>query len=218
MTDDPRRLLRSLAPFPPELPGFDPAAAPAEPVGLFLDWFRAAAGSGVPGPHAAVLSTGDAGGRVSARVLILKDVDADGWHVATPSTGAAGVAMGENPHAALPFFWPAVGRQVKVTGRVVQASRDVSAADFRGRPPAARVAGLLHRPGEELADDAEFAAARDDAQARLAEDPDAIADDWRVWTLAADTVEFWQASHNRAHVRREYRRDGDGWRRRRLWP
>lgn len=219
MADDARALLRSLGPFPADLPAFDPESAPAEPVGLFIDWLREAADASVLAPHAAVLSTGDAAGRVSARVLILKDVDADGWRIATPSTGAAGTAMREHPHAALTFFWPAVGRQVKVTGRVVEATREASAADFRARPPAARVAGLVHRPGEPLADDAAYAAARMEAEARLAADPGTVADDWRVWTIAPDTVEFWQASHDRAHIRLEYRRgDAGAWSRRRLWP
>jgi pyridoxamine 5'-phosphate oxidase len=76
-----RKLLRSQRVFPDEMPGFDPQAAPDDPVTLFLRWLEAAIQAGVPTPHAMTLTTADERGQPSSRVLICKDVDTEGhWY------------------------------------------------------------------------------------------------------------------------------------------
>jgi pyridoxamine 5'-phosphate oxidase len=85
-----RDLLRGLPVFGRPLPAFDPESAPGEPSALFLSWLHAAIDAGVSEPHAMTLSTVDAEGRPDARVLILKDVDADGWQFATATVSAKG--------------------------------------------------------------------------------------------------------------------------------
>ena len=69
-----REVLRGLPVFDVDLPGFDADHVPGDPVSLFLDWFASAVATGVHEPHAMTLSTADAAGRPSARVLICKDV------------------------------------------------------------------------------------------------------------------------------------------------
>lgn len=64
----------------------------------------------------------------------------------------------------------------------------------------------------------EYAAARAAAHARIAEQPDIVPDSWALWRIVPGTVEFWQASHDRAHTRLRYRRDAGTWVRERLWP
>src|SRR5690606_39490797 len=94
-------------------------AAPGEPSALFLDWLGHAIDAGLPAAHAATQSTADASGRVDARTLLLKDVDGDGWVFATRADSPKGVALAQNPNAALTFFWREHGRQVRVRGPVV---------------------------------------------------------------------------------------------------
>lgn len=67
--------------------------------------------AGVPEPHAMTLSTVDAGGP-DARVLLLKDVDENGWYFAANSASPKGRRMTRNAEVALSFYWPTVGRQV----------------------------------------------------------------------------------------------------------
>ena len=83
MSESFRQLLRALPDFPEVLPDFDPAAAPADPAELFRLWLAEALAAGVPQPNACSLATADAQGRPSSRMLILKDIDDDGWHFAT---------------------------------------------------------------------------------------------------------------------------------------
>ncbi|NQX26925.1 pyridoxamine 5'-phosphate oxidase [Microbacteriaceae bacterium VKM Ac-2854] len=213
-----RDWLRSVPVFPPEVPDFDPDHGPADPLDLFTAWLEQAAEAGQLAPHAAVLSTADADGRVGARVLILKDADRRGWSFATHATSPKGHALAANPQAALTFFWPNVGRQVRVEGSIDRASRDESAADFSARPETSRAATLVGRQSEPLGSGAEYEAALAAAQQRLEQEPDAIDAAWSVYTLVPSRIEFWQAAHRRAHLRLEYRPRPNGWARTRLWP
>ncbi|MGN6274205.1 MAG: pyridoxine/pyridoxamine 5'-phosphate oxidase [Protaetiibacter sp.] len=217
MSDELRARLRALASFPTELPQFDPDAAPAAPDTLFLEWLDHAVRAGLPSPHAATLATTDASGP-SARVLILKDAGEQGWQIATPADSRPGQAMTASGRAALSFFWPALGRQVRVEGEVRRAPDAEAAADFLARPTDARATALVGRPRPVLGGDAEYAAARAEALTRVGEHADTVPESWALWCIVPGTVEFWQAAHDRAHVRLRYRAESGEWVRERLWP
>ncbi|MDM7990290.1 pyridoxamine 5'-phosphate oxidase family protein [Arthrobacter sp. zg-Y877] len=135
MNDSFRARLRALPDFPEDLPSFDPAAAPGDPVELFRLWLEGALAAGVRQPHAFSLATADAGGRVSSRMLILKDIDDDGgWQFATSRASRKGGELAQNPNAAMNFYWPELGRQIRVAGDVVHLSAEASAADWDARP------------------------------------------------------------------------------------
>jgi pyridoxamine 5'-phosphate oxidase len=105
--------LRHWSSFPAELPSFDTNEVPSAPHELLLTWLEEA-GEQVLAPHAVTLSTVDSEGAPDARVVILKDVDESGFFVASSAQSPKGRQLQANPQAALTFFWPALGRQVRV--------------------------------------------------------------------------------------------------------
>lgn len=214
-----RERLRALPAFArPGLPTFDPDAAPSTPHDLFVDWAEQAIDAGLLAPQAATLSTADAAGHVHARTLVLKDVTGDGWWFASQSTGPKGRDLAANPHAALTFFWPELGRQVKVTGSAAPAGPETSRADFLARPDASRAAGLVNRQSEPLGSVEEYQQAFDEALRAVTADPELVAPDWAAYVLAPTEVEFWQAPDEGPHVRLLYRADADGWTKGLMWP
>ncbi len=136
---------------------------------------EAAIGAGALEPHVMTLSTADADGRPDARMLILKDVSSAGFWFATSADSAKGRQLRVNPAAALTFYWPLLGRQVRVRGRVEAASADQSAQDFLARGVGARAVALASAESSPLASRAECAAAVEAASARLADLPDLVA-------------------------------------------
>lgn len=213
-----RDLLRSLPVFSGVMRDFAAAVAPEQPVVLFSQWLRDAVEDGVPEPHAMTLSTCDETGLPDARILILKDLDDDGWWFATNANSAKGIQLADLPAAALTFYWPQVGRQIRVRGTIVAGSAERSAADFRARGSGARAVALASHESQPLADVHTCARAVADAQRRLADNPDLIAPDWRTYAVNATVVEFWQADKDRQHLRVQYRRDEGRWTHTLLWP
>jgi len=136
MSDSFRRQLRALPDFPADLPGFDPDTAPTDPAELFRQWLDEALAAGESQPHACSLATVSVNGQPSSRMLILKNIDDDGWHFATARTSRKGRELSANPRAALNFYWPSLGRQVRVAGPVVELSAEASARDWAERPRA----------------------------------------------------------------------------------
>lgn len=170
MTDAFRSHLRALPDFPENLPDFDPAKAPADPVALFKLWLDEALAAGVLQPHACSLATADGNGQPSARMLILKNIDDGGWHFATSRTSRKGRELSGNPSAALNFYWPQQGRQIRVAGPVVELSAEASADDWQARPAADG-----------------------------SDNPD-----WQLYAVRPREIEFWQARHDRRHIRHQY--------------
>jgi pyridoxamine 5'-phosphate oxidase len=220
MSDRPelRTVLRSLPVFAVDLPEFDVEQVPDDPANLFVTWLTAAIDAGVREPHAMTLSTCGENGQPDARVLILKDLDSQGWWFATDSTGAKGRQLTQSPVAALTFYWPDMGRQVRVRGGVVVASRERSAEDFLDRGLGARAVALASQESDPLQHLAECTAAVTAARERLEDDPGLVSPTWALYAVVADQIEFWQADSDRQHVRLQYVRDQVRWTRRLLWP
>ena len=136
--DGGRSFLRALPVLSGSAPPFNIDGAPDEPLALFAEWIEQAAQAGVPEPHAMTISTVDAQGAPRARVLIVKAIDENGWHFAASSASQKGRDLSSHPVAALTFHWPAVVRQVRLVGTVVDDGAQASAADFLSRPIGSR--------------------------------------------------------------------------------
>lgn len=216
---DLRARLRALPTFPADLPALDPGAAPDDPVVLFLRWLADAAAGGAPAPHAMVLATAGADGHVSARNVLLTDLDDDGWHFSTHRSSPKAAALAANPRAALTFFWPAHGRQVRVAGVV----RDLGAEDsvFLTRSEASRVGTLVGHQSEQLPGLDEYATAYARTEERVHAEPGLVDPDWADHALRPETVEFFQAARP-GNIRLRYRAGHDprrpAWLTELLWP
>lgn len=215
-----RALLRGLAVLTGSAPEFDPARAPGDPLELFIEWLLHAVDSGVAEPHAMTVSTvsGAAASRPSARVLILKDVDAAGWHFAVSSVSRKGAELARNPAVALTFYWPALGRQVRIEGVAHADPPQVTAGDFLARSEGAREMALTGRQSQPYSDPAEITEALAKSRVELDGDPALVPVEWVSYGVRADSVEFWQADRARRHRRLRYERDGSGWATTLLWP
>ncbi|WP_026818640.1 pyridoxine/pyridoxamine 5'-phosphate oxidase [Arthrobacter castelli] len=211
-----RDLLRNMPVFPPTLAGFDPEATPDNPLELFLAWLSQAVDAGVLAPHAVNLATIGLDGMPDARIVILKDVGQRGFSFASSSASPKGRQLQDSPSAALTFFWPAMGRQIRIRGSVSEGQTAENAQDFRRRNPVARALVLAGRQSEVM-----MGSGDDGVQeqlARLDADDEIVSADWTVFTVAAETVEFWQADTNRRHTRLRYSRAGRRWDKDLLWP
>ncbi|WP_405692970.1 pyridoxal 5'-phosphate synthase [Streptomyces sp. NBC_01185] len=215
---DFRDLLHAQRVWDVTLPRFDPSAVPAAPLPLFHAWFAEAVAAGQTEPHTMTLATADAEGRPDVRTLMLHDADERGWHFATHATSAKGRQLAARPHAALGFYWPAQGRQVRVRGAAVPTSPEESRADLRARSAGALASALTGSQSEVLPAPEDLERASEAAWERARAEPDAEVESWTRYVVEPREVEFFQGDDRRRHVRLRYRREGAGWIRELLWP
>ena len=215
-----RDRLRQIPSLKAPLPDCDPLALPATPQEAFILWLDDALEADIREPHAMTLSTVDESGSPDARVLILKNVDQRGWHFAVKAESPKGRQLEKQPQVALTFYWPVLGRQVRLRGPAVMLSDEECAEDFLGRPVSSRISAIASRQSEVLQEGEGLETRIAEARAHIAANPDYVSPGWRVYAVAPVMAEFWQGASDRNHKQLRYVLSSDNatWERSVLWP
>src|SRR5919198_5658881 len=183
-----------------------------DPIAEFAAWLREAEEAGVEVPEAMTLATADSEGAPSARMVLLKGVDQDGFVFFSGYVSRKARELESNPRAALVFYWRPLGKQVRVEGRVERVAEAESAAYFATRPRGSQIAAWASQQSEPLASREEL----DRRYAELVGEHEgrdvALPPHWGGFRLRPDAIEFWQHRDNRLHDRIRYTRAREGWR------
>jgi pyridoxamine 5'-phosphate oxidase len=189
-----------------------------DPLELFEHWFAEAKRAGVEVPEAMTLATATGGGVPSARMVLLKGADEDGFVFYTGYGSRKSDELEQNQRAALVFYWRPLERQVRVEGPVERVSEPESAAYFATRPRGSQLAAWASqqsrplRSREEL--DRRYAELEREYEGRDVPLPP----HWGGYRLHPEAIEFWEHRENRLHDRLRYTRAREGWKAERLSP
>jgi len=159
--------------------------------------------------NAMTLATTDHQGRPSARVVLLKGVDARGFIFFTNYNSRKGRELEENPEAALVFYWPEQERQVCVAGRATKLPAEESEAYFRTRPRGSQIGAWASDQSTPVTDRAELERKWQQFEERFPEGEVPCPPHWGGYVLAPTRMEFWQGRPNRLHDRFRYTRQPD---------
>jgi pyridoxamine 5'-phosphate oxidase len=189
-----------------------------DPLTLFERWLGEARAAGGVEAEAMAVATATSDGAPSVRMVLLKDVDDRGLVFFTNYGSRKGDELAQNPHAALLFHWPALGRQVRIEGPVSRVERAESDAYARSRPRQSQLSALASPQSRPVADREwlERRVAELDSEHAGAELP--VRDDWGGFRVEPAAWEFWEHRDNRLHDRHRYERTADGWQVERLAP
>jgi len=197
----------------------DEAGADPNPFRQFDAWFTDAQAADIPDPNAMTVATATADGQPSARIVLLRGYDERGFVFYTNYESRKGQELAGNPVAALVFFWPALERQIRITGAVAQASRDETDRYFRGRPRGSRLGAWASPQSAVIAGRVEIEDRLRDLEQQYPGDDIPAPPHWGGYRVAPDAFEFWQGRPSRLHDRLRYTRQPDGsWRIDRLAP
>lgn len=181
-----------------------------DPVAQLRAWLEEAARLHPDDPVAMTLATASPDGIPAARMVLLKGADASGIVFYTNYDSDKARDLAANPRAALLFYWPELGRQVRVTGGVVMVSPAETATYFASRARASRL-------GAWASDQSRVIGSRADLEARLAEVERRFAGvevppppHWGGYRVVPEAYEFWLGRADRLHDRLRYRRDPAG--------
>ena len=200
----------------------DEASAPADPLVLFRQWFDDAQVADMgPGfdPTAMTLATADAQGAPSARIVLLKQFDNQGFVFYTHYESRKSRDLDSNPRAALVFYWPAFKRQIRVVGAVSKVGRDQSQRYFQSRQRGSQLSAAISPQSKVVDSRAELEEQRRQLEADSGGGAIDCPNDWGGYRVAPQQVEFWLSRPDRLHDRLRYtKRDEGGWRIERLAP
>jgi pyridoxamine 5'-phosphate oxidase len=191
--------------------------AEIEPLAPFRRWLDEA-WKGEPNAHAMTLATATPEGRPSARAVLLKGLDARGFVFYTNLESRKSDELFANPHAALCFLWKSLNRQVRVEGTVEQVADDEADAYFASRPRDSQLGAWASDQSRPLASHALLERRVDEFSRRFEEVTVPRPIYWSGFRVVPQRVEFWQERPYRLHDRLLFIREGEGWRRERLFP
>lgn len=190
-----------------------------DPIRLFRRWFDEAIASGSRLPDAMTLATTTKEGKPSARMVLLKQADEQGFVFYTNYNSRKARELDDNPYAALVCYWVQLDRQVRVEGSVERLSAAESDEYFRTRPRESQL-GALASPQSDVIENREFLEQRfRDFEGMYRNRHVSRPAHWGGYRLKPEMIEFWQNREGRLHDRILYERQAEGsWTIKRLAP
>jgi pyridoxamine 5'-phosphate oxidase len=189
-----------------------------DPLALFARWLAEAGRSEPADANAMALATAGADGTPDVRMVLLKGCDPHGFAFYSNRESAKGRQLAANPNAALLFHWKSLRRQVRVRGPVEELSAEEADAYFATRARDTRIGAWASNQSRPLE-------SREALEARIAEQAARFEGQdpprppyWSAWRVAPAAMEFWRDRPFRLHDRLLFEREGQGWRRSRLYP
>lgn len=185
---------------------------PFEQFGL---WFEEAGHGGILEPNAMALSTVNAAGRPSSRIVLLKAFSEEGFVFYTNYHSRKGHNIEENGQVSLLFFWDKLERQIRIEGKVEKAPAQLSEEYFSSRPFESRLSAVVSEQSEEIPN-------REYLEDKLEElrrnEKIQRPEHWGGYIVKPDYFEFWQGRASRLHDRIVYALENGAWKIKRLAP
>lgn len=188
-----------------------------DPFVLFGQWYAEAAD--LFQPNGMVLATVSAEGRPSARMVLLKGFDEQGFVFFTNYNSRKAQELAANNWAALLFWWREQYRQVRIEGTVKMVATAESDEYFATRPRGSQISAWASPQSRIVMNQAELEEKVRAVEGRFGAQKVTRPLHWGGYCLRPVLFEFWQGREDRLHDRLEYGRLADGpWSMERLAP
>lgn len=189
------------------------------PIIQFGVWFKQAIDAQVLEPNAMTLATASSNCLPQARIVLLKEFDEKGFVFYSNYDSQKGLALLQNPHAALVFFWGDLERQVRIEGVVERVSEAESEAYFKIRPRGSQLGALVSPQSTVIANRQFLEDSLEKLEKKYNDKDIPKPKQWGGFRVIPNKIEFWQGRRNRLHDRIVYtHQKDDSWKKSRLAP
>ncbi|WP_256012462.1 pyridoxamine 5'-phosphate oxidase [Desertivirga xinjiangensis] len=190
-----------------------------DPISQFAKWFAEALDADLYEPNVMTLATATHDGKPSARVLLLKGFDNNGFTFYTNYLSRKGKEIAKNPSAAMVFYWAELERQVRIEGHLEKVSKEESERYFHSRPKASQLGAIASQQSQIIPNREVLENALHDLEGQYQDKEVPKPSHWGGYILKPQIVEFWQGGAARLHDRIMYKRtDKKSWKVVRLAP
>ncbi len=190
----------------------------AHPFKQFEKWFAEALKSAPDSANAFVLSTSTKDGKPSARVVLLKGLEKDGFVFFTNYDSRKGRELIENPYASMTFYWHSIEKQLRVEGKVVKVSIEDSDKYFNSRPPGSKAGAWVSPQSKVIKGRDEIEMKHHNFMIEHENTEISRPPFWGGFCIIPNRIEFWQGRASRLHDRILYTLENDKWKFERLAP
>lgn len=188
------------------------------PIMQFEKWFKEAVDTHVNEPNAMTVSTSTLEGKPSARILLLRNFNEEGFVFYTNYTSRKGSEILDNPHCALLFFWPELERQVRIEGVLQKQTSEESDLYFKTRPRGSKLGAWTSAQSKTIANRQMLEHEYEKLSVIYPGEDIPRPPYWGGYLLRPVSIEFWQGRPSRLHDRILYTLDNGNWEIERLAP
>lgn len=180
---------------------------PKEPLALFNKWLQQAVDANLPDPTAMTVATVNADGQPFQRIVLLKDVNNDGFIFYTNLGSRKAEQLQINNKISLHFPWHILERQVHVTGHVEQLSTLEVMKYFSSRPKESQIAAWASKQSSRLSARQALEGKFFELKQKFSAGEVPLPSFWGGYRVKFDSIEFWQGGKHRLHDRFIYLRN-----------
>ena len=170
-----------------------------DPIKQFGGWFKEAEQVELPMPNAMTLATANRQGKPSARIVLLKEVDARGFVFFTNYEGRKAQELHDNPFAALVFYWLPLSRQIRVEGAVELLESQASDQYFASRPRGHQIEAHASAQSQVIKDRAFLDNQFRNIEMKFSGEVVPRPQNWGGYRVVPEIIEFWQEGAHRLH-------------------
>lgn len=179
----------------------DEAEAGDDPLLFFQKWFSQAEEAGITEVNAMTLATANVWGLPSARIVLLKGLDKDGFVFFTNYDSDKGRQIADEQSVALLFFWKELERQVRIEGIAYKVSEEESDTYFHSRPKGSQISALASPQSQVITNREELEQKVKTLEVQYEDQEIPRPAHWGGYRVIPEKIEFWQGRASRLHDR-----------------